>query len=411
MQQKPELLAPAGNLEKLKIAVLYGADAVYIGGEEFSLRTAADNFTLAEIREGVEFAHRRDAKVYLALNVFLRNDDIERVREYLQEVCRTGIDAVIVSDMGMFMLVREVSPAMEIHVSTQANTTNYIAAQTWYKMGAKRVVLARELSIEEIKELSGKVSVGLELEMFVHGAMCVSYSGRCLLSNYMINRDSNKGNCAQPCRWKYNLVEEKRPGEYMPVYENDRGTFIFNSKDLCLIRHLPEILNAGVTSLKIEGRVKSEYYVATVVKAYREALDAYMSDPANYRYDPRLYEELCKVSHRDYWEGFYFGRSENDGQIYGSSSYIREYDIVGIVTGYDEQTGITFVEQRNRFFRDDEVEIISPLVPGYTTHTVDFLQDENGFDINAAPHAAMKLKMNFGRRVATNSIIRKKAEK
>ena len=411
MIQKPELLAPAGNLEKLKIAVLYGADAVYIGGEAFSLRTAADNFSLADIREGVSFAHRMDAKVYLALNVFLRNGDIENVKQYLAEVCRTGIDAVIVSDLGMFMLVREIAPTMEIHVSTQANTTNYISAQTWYKMGAKRVVLARELSIEEISEVSKKVPVGLELEMFVHGAMCVSYSGRCLLSNYMINRDSNKGNCAQPCRWKYNLVEEKRPGEYMPVYENDRGTFIFNSKDLCLIRHIPEILAAGVTSLKIEGRVKSEYYVASVVKAYREALDSYISSPEHYRYDPRLYEELCKVSHRDYWEGFYFGKSETDGQIYGTSSYIREYDIVGIVTSYDEMTGITCVEQRNRFFRGDEVEIISPLVPGYTTHTVEFLQDENGFDINSAPHAAMKLKMNFGRRVAVNSIIRKKSGK
>ncbi len=411
IMHKVELLAPAGSLEKLKIAVMYGADAVYVGGEEFSLREAAENFTLDELREGVSFAHKYGAKVYVTVNIIAHNSDIDEIKKYVGELSKIDIDGVIVADMGVFMLIREIAPHIDIHVSTQANSLNYVTAQTWYKMGAKRVVLARELTIEEVREIRDKTPVGLELEMFVQGAMCMSYSGRCLLSNYMADRDSNKGACAQPCRWKYNLVEELRPGEYMPVYENERGTFIFNSKDLCLIRHIPEIVDAGVVSLKIEGRVKSEYYVASVVKAYREALDAYYQDPENYSLDPKLYDELKKVSHREYWEGFCFGQPSIVGQVFGSSSYIREYDIVGIVKGYEEETGITIVEQRNRFFVGDEVEIISPLVPGFTTHTVDFLQDEKGFDITNAPHAAMTVRMNFGRKVAVNSLIRKVRER
>lgn len=405
--EKVELLAPAGSLEKLKIAVLYGADAVYIGGEKFSLRTAAENFSRQEMEEGIRFAHKYGVKVYAALNVIPHNDMLEKLTEYAAYLAGTDIDGVIVADLGAFAVIRETAPSLEVHVSTQANTVNSASACAWYKMGAKRVVLARELSMNEVSEIRDKTPVGLELEMFVHGAMCVSYSGRCLLSNYMIQRDSNMGNCAQPCRWKYNLVEEKRPGEYMPVYENENGTFIFNSKDLCLIKRLPEIIKSGVSSLKIEGRVKSEYYVASVVKVYREAIDEYYADPENFEFKQEWYDELCKVSHREYWEGFYFGGRGREGQIYGSSSYIREYDIIGIVRSFDEQTGIAEVSQRNRFFRGDKIEVIQPLIPGYFEYTVDFLQDEKGIDINSAPHADMKLKMNFGRHVAVNSIIRK----
>jgi len=406
--EKVELLAPAGSLEKLKIAVQYGADAVYVGGEEFSLREAAENFSMQELTEGIAYAHKYGVKVYAALNIIPHNDDLNQMRDYAAQISKTRADGVIVADIGAFAVIKECAPNLEIHVSTQANTLNYASACMWYKMGAKRVVIARELSIDEIKEIRKKTPLGLEIETFVHGAMCMSYSGRCLLSNYMTGRDSNKGNCAQPCRWNYNLVEEKRPGEYYPVYENENGTFIFNSKDLCLIPYIPQLIQAGVTSLKIEGRVKSEYYVASVVKAYREAIDEYYRDPENYEFNPEWYQELEKVSHREYWSGFYFGKSENDGQIYGTSSYIREYDIVGLVTGYDENTGIATVVQRNRFFKGDEVELIQPLIPGYSAHIVDFLQDEKGFDIESAPHAEMILKMKFGKKVLINSMIRKK---
>ena len=405
--ERVELLAPAGNLEKLKIAVLYGADAVYVGGEEFSLREAADNFSMEQLEEGIAFAHKYGVKVYVAVNVIPHNADLQKMREMVLKIADTQADAVIVADLGAFAMIRECAPTLDVHVSTQANTLNYASACLWYKMGARRVVLARELSLDEVKEIREKTPIGLELEMFVHGAMCVSYSGRCLLSNYMIGRDSNQGNCAQPCRWKYHLVEEKRPGQYMPVYENEHGTFIFNSKDLCLIRRLPELIGAGVASLKIEGRVKSEYYVASVVKAYREAIDEYYRDPENYAFDPSLLGELQKVSHRDYWEGFYGGVAQ-EGQIYGTSSYIRDYDIIGIVTGYDDADGTATVIQRNRFFRGDEVELIQPLIPGFSTHTVDFLQDGEGNDLSSAPHAEMILRMKFGKRVSVYSMLRKK---
>ncbi len=401
---KIELLAPAGNLEKLKIAVLYGADAVYLGGEAFSLREAADNFSMEELREGIKFAHDRGAKVHIAMNIIPHNYDLTEMERFIKEVAQTDIDAVIVADLGAFAMMKKIAPNLPLHVSTQANTLNYESAKVWHAMGAERVVLARELSMAEIREIREKTPENLELEIFVHGAMCVSYSGRCLLSNYMIDRDSNKGACAQPCRWKYNLVEEKRPGEYMPVVENENGTFIFNSKDLCLIKRLPEIIEAGVASLKIEGRVKSEFYVASVVKAYREAIDCYYSDPKSF--DPaKIYEELCKVSHRDYWEGFYFGRSENDGQIYGTSSYIRDYDIVGFVTGSDGE--FTLVTQRNKFSAGDEIEIIQPGKKDFLKFTVKEMFDEKGERVESAPHAEMKLKINFGEKICENSMIRK----
>lgn len=402
---KIELLAPAGNLEKLKTAVLYGADAVYLGGECFSLRTAADNFNDAQLKEGIEFAHNSGVKVHVAMNIIPHNRDLEKMKDFIAKLKDFDVDAIITADMGAFSLIKSIAPEIEVHISTQANNVNYASANMWYKLGASRVVLARELSIDEIKEIRAKTDENLELEMFVHGAMCMSYSGRCLLSNYMTGRDSNYGDCAQPCRWNYHLVEEKRPGEYMPVEETERGTFIFNSKDLCLIEHIPEIIESGVSSIKIEGRVKSEYYVATVVKAYREAIDEYYKDQKNYVFDAEHKKELCKVSHRDYWEGFYFGRSMNDGQVYGSSSYIRDYDIVGFVTGSDGD--ITLVEQRNKFGIGDTVEIIQPGIKGCKVCKVEFLQDEYGKDISIAPHAAMKLRMKFGENIKPQSMIRK----
>lgn len=381
--KKPELLAPAGNLEKLKKAFIYGADAVYIGGEEFSLRVAADNFSVNDIYEGVEFAHRRGGKVYLTANVVPHNRDIDDYARYLTEVRDTGIDAVILSDLGMFAVTRELAPDLDIHVSTQANNVNYRSAAQWYTMGAKRVILAREMSLAEIREIRERTQPSLELEAFVHGAMCISYSGRCLLSNYMAGRDSNQGNCAHPCRWKYYLMEENRPGEYMPVYENERGTFIYNSKDLCMIEHVPELIGAGLTSFKIEGRVKSEFYVATVVGAYRRAIDACFADPAHYQTDPAWMEELKKVSHRGYTTGFYFGRPGAEEQNYASSAYIREYDMIGVVIDYNEKTGMAKIVQKNRFFVGDTVEFLRPVGKFYT-QKIREMTDENGVSLTVA---------------------------
>ena len=381
--KKPELLAPAGNLEKLKKAFTYGADAVYIGGEEFSLRVAADNFSVNDIYEGVEFAHRRGGKVYLTANVVPHNRDIDDYARYLTEVKDTGIDAVILSDLGMFAVTRELAPDLDIHVSTQANNVNYRSAAQWYTMGAKRVILAREMSLAEIREIRERTQPNLELEAFVHGAMCISYSGRCLLSNYMAGRDSNQGNCAHPCRWKYYLMEENRPGEYMPVYENERGTFIYNSKDLCMIEHVPELIGAGLTSFKIEGRVKSEFYVATVVGAYRRAIDACFADPAHYQADPAWMEELKKVSHRGYTTGFYFGRPGAAEQNYASSAYIREYDMIGVVIDYNEKTGMAKIVQKNRFFVGDTVEFLRPVGKFYT-QKIREMTDENGVSLTVA---------------------------
>lgn len=380
---RPELLAPAGNLDKLKMAFTYGADAVYIGGESFSLRVAADNFTLDEIREGVEFAHARGKKVYLTANIIPHNKDLEEYKEYLPKVKETGIDAVILSDLGMFSITRELAPELEIHVSTQANNVNYESANMWHRLGAKRVILAREMSLKEIGEIRRQVSPQLELEAFVHGAMCISYSGRCLLSNYLAGRDSNQGNCAHPCRWKYHLMEETRPGEYMPVFENERGTFIYNSKDLCMIAHIDDLIRSGLTSFKIEGRVKSEYYVATVIGAYRRAIDAFMENPDTYTFDPSLLEELKKVSHRDYTTGFYYGRPDGKQQHYENSSYIRTYDMVGIVTHYDPETKLARVTQKNRFFTGSQVEFLLP-TGKFFTQTIDFMTDENGTPITVA---------------------------
>lgn len=396
MKNKPELLAPAGSLSKLKIAITYGADAVYVGGEEFSLRTAAENFSVEDLKEGVRFAHERGKKVYLTANIIPHNEDIDEYTEFLKEYLTAGFDAVIVSDLGMFQLTREIAPELEIHISTQANNVNYKSAETWYKMGAKRVILAREMSLEEIAEIRRRTPEGLEVEAFVHGAMCISYSGRCLLSNYMTNRDSNQGACSHPCRWKYNLVEETRPGEYMPVFENERGTFIYNSKDLCMVEHIDKLAECGLDSFKIEGRVKTEYYLATVVKAYREAIDSYFRDPQNFKPNPMWLEELKKVSHRDYTTGFFFGKPDGNEQNYETSSYIRNYELLGIVDSYDEKTGLVSVIQKNRFFKGSEVEFLRPN-GDFIKFKIEYMENADGEEMEIAnrPQSVAKIKTDF----------------
>ncbi len=396
MIKKPELLAPAGSLSKLKIAFAYGADAVYVGGEEFSLRVAAENFSVEELKEGVEFAHSLGKKVYLTANIIPHNSDIDEYEAFLKEYLKAGFDAVIISDMGMFQLTREIAPDLEIHVSTQANNVNYKSVEAWYKMGAKRVILAREMSFDEVKEIRTRVGDEPELEAFIHGAMCISYSGRCLLSNYMTNRDSNLGAWSHPCRWKYYLAEETRPGEYMPVFENERGTFIYNSKDLCMIEHIDKLIESGLDSFKIEGRVKTEYYLATVVKAYRDAIDSYFEDPDNFKCNNMWLEELKKVSHRDYTTGFFFGKPDGNEQNYLTSSYIRNYELLGIVKDYDAQKGMVTVIQKNRFFKGSEVEFLRPK-GDFVKINIEYMENEEGEELEVAnrPQDIARIKIDI----------------
>lgn len=361
--KKIELLAPAGDLEKLKTAIIYGADAVYIGGEKFGLRAASKNFTDEQMKEGIEFAHSRNKKVYVTCNIIPHNMDFNGVEEYFKSLEDLGVDAIIVADPAFMSIAKTVVPNMELHLSTQANTTNYITADFWHKQGIQRIVSARELSMKEIKQIKEKCPT-LEVEMFVHGAMCISYSGRCLMSNFMTNRDANKGACAQPCRWNYSLVEEKRPNEYFPVEQDERGTYFFNSKDLCLIEHTKEIIEAGVDSMKIEGRIKTAYYVAVVVRAYRMAIDSYYENPDNWTFKQEWMDELKKASYRDFTTAFFDGTNDTtNSQNYGSSSYIRTYDIIGNVISYDDDKKLCKVQQKNRFFVNDEIEIIGPNFP------------------------------------------------
>lgn len=392
---KVELLAPAGNLEKLKMAILYGADAVYLAGKRFGLRTASDNFTLEELKEGVEFAHSRNKKVYLTMNIIPHNDDFTGVEDFIKSAAEAGIDAVIVSDPGMFRIVKKTCPDLDIHISTQANITNVHSANFWHEMGASRIVLARELSLKEIRQIRDGVSKDLELEAFVHGAMCMSYSGRCLISSFLTGRSANKGDCAQPCRWKYHLVEEKRPGEYFPIEEDSRGTFIFNSKDLCMIQHIPELLACGISSFKIEGRVKSSFYVATVVKAYREAIDAYYESLDNnkpYKFDEKWLAEIGKVSNRDFTTGFFFHKPNEEDHNFGTSSYIRKYEFVGIVMDYDEKNGHNIIEQRNKFSVGDRIEVLPPEGPFFEVD-IDKMLDGEGNNIDSAPHPQMTVRL------------------
>ena len=404
--QKPELLAPAGDLEKLKMAIIYGADAVYLGGEQFGLRKASKNFTIDEIKEGIEFAHSRRKKIYITMNIVPHNEDLEGLEDYSTELYELNVDGVIVSDPGVFSVINRTVPNLPIHLSTQASVTNYETIMFWYNLGISRIVLARELSFKEIKEITSKVPKDLEIETFVHGAMCISYSGRCLLSNYMIGRDANMGDCAHACRWKYNLVEEKRPGEYFPIFEDEEGTFIFNSKDLAMIEYIPELINSGIKSFKIEGRVKSSYYVATVIRSYRMAIDEYFKDPKNYNFNEKWVNEIKKASHRDFTTGFYFNKPTEEDQVYTSSSYIRKYDYVGLVLDYDEANKIATIEQRNRMFVGDKIEIFGPN-KDYFTQTIETMWDEEGKEIEVAPHPQQIIKMKMDKLVESWDIIRK----
>lgn len=406
---KIELLAPAGDLQKLKFAITYGADAVYIGGQIFGLRASAKNFSLEDMKVGVEFAHERGKRVYLVLNIIPHNKDLHLLEEYLTSVRDIGLDAVILSDPGTFLFVKEHLPEMEIHLSTQANNTNFMSARFWHQQGIKRVILARELSFDEMAEMVENSPEDLEYEAFIHGAMCISYSGRCLLSNYMADRDANRGACSHPCRWKYFLVEQTRPNEYYPVVEDDDGTFFFNSKDLCMIEHVPELINSGLSSLKIEGRMKSVYYVANIVRAYREAIDLYYKDPENFEYNPQWLADIKKASHREFTSGFYVKKPDKNDQLYASSSYVREFDFTGIILDYDEETKLATIEQRNRLFVGDEVEVMGP---DYFEHKFKIMEmyDNNMKPIDVAPHAQQIIKIKIDAPVKEYFIIRKERE-
>jgi len=402
--KKVELLAPAGNLEKLKTAILYGADAVYVGGKAYGLRAAAGNLDFGEMKEGLEFARLHKAKVYVTVNIFTHNEDLTGLPAYLRQLESIGVDGVIISDPGVWMIAQEINVNLDFHLSTQANTTNWASAKFWEEQGIKRIVLARELSLEEIREIRSRVKA--ELEIFVHGAMCISYSGRCLLSNYMAGRDANRGECAQPCRWNYALMEEKRPGEYYPVDEDERGSYVFNSRDLCLLPYLPFLIETGIDSFKIEGRMKSIHYVATVVQAYRKAIDAYYQDPQKYVFDPAWMEEITKVSHRDYTTGFLFGKPGFEEHNYGSSSYLRSCDFVGLVLEYDPQTCWATVEQRNNFKTGEELEFTGPHTPLFSQRLVK-MTDEEGQPVDTAPHPRQIIRLPVVQPVKPWDLIRR----
>ena len=407
--KKMELLAPAGDLDKLKIAIDYGADAVYFGGEAFGLRAGAGNFTKEEIREGAKYAHERGKKIYMTVTIFAHNEDIRLLPDFLRGIADLEIDAFLVSDPGVIAVFREILPDAVLHLSTQANTTNYMTAKFWYDMGISRIVAAREMSFEELREFRREIPEDMEIEAFVHGAMCISYSGRCLMSNFMTVRDANRGACAHPCRWNYSLMEEKRPGEYFPVEEDQRGTYVFNSKDLCMIGHIPEMVEAGIASAKIEGRMKTIFYAATVVRVYREAIDRYYADPASYRFRPEWLEELSKVSNRHFTTGFFLGRPDESAQNYESSAYIRKYDFIGIVRSYDGETGSALIEQRNHFRVGDEIEIFGPGSASFFTQTVEELFDaESGKPVEVAPHAQQMLRMKVRFPVGASYMLRRK---
>ncbi len=407
---KPELLIPAGSLENLIIAVEYGADAVYVGGEEFGLRAKAKNFSNEDMLKGVEYAHERGVKVYVTVNIIAHNDDLENVLEYFEFLKELKPDGIIVADPGILDIARAIIPEIEIHLSTQANNTNYASLNFWHKQGVKRVVVARELSLNEISTIRLRTPKDLELEAFVHGAMCISYSGRCLLSNYMNEKDANKGECTHPCRWTYHLVEETRPGEYMPVIEDERGTYIFNSKDLCMIEHIDELVRVGISSLKIEGRMKTQLYVATVTRTYREAIDDFFKDPALYERKLQHYNsEIRKCSHRKFTTGFYFGKPSEEEQIYDSNTYIRSYTYVAKVIDYIEEEKMAIIEQRNKFVVGDELEVMK------TNGENLIIKPEKIFDMDnnpqtEAPHPKQLLKLPVSEYLEKNLIIRKKED-
>ena len=408
---KPELLAPAGNMEKGKMALLYGADAIYLGGKMFGLRAFANNFDLPEIAEIAAYAHSLGKKVYVTVNIFAHNEDIAKLPDYLLELEKAKVDALLISDLGVWQTARQVVPNMALHVSTQANTTNFAAVQAWQQLGAERVVLARELSLQEIADISAKTEV--ELETFVHGAMCISYSGRCLLSSYLTGRDGNRGACTQACRWEYNMYklgEQKRPGEYFDLEEDEHGTYVMNSKDLCLIEYLPELMDAGVCSLKIEGRMKSVHYVATVVSVYRKAIDACWADREHYSVPKEWITELNKVSHRQYTTGFAVAKPDQNAQVYTSSKYEQTHDFVGIVLSYDADKKRAYFEQRNNVKAGEPLELLMPngeLMPYVLTE----MQDEDGIAIECAPHAQQHFSAHSDVVLLPFSLLRRKVVK
>ena len=409
MRKKPELMIPASSLEVLKIAVMFGADAVYIGGEAFGLRAKAKNFTMEEMKEGIEFAHAHDVKVYVTANILAHNSDLDGVRAYFEELKVLKPDALIIADPAIFMIAKEVCPEIERHVSTQANNTNYGTYLFWHQLGAQRVVTARELSLAEIKEIRANIPDELEIETFIHGAMCISYSGRCLLSNYFVGRDANQGACTHPCRWKYAVVEEKRPGEYFPVYENERGTYIFNSKDLCMIEHIPDMVDAGIDSFKIEGRMKTALYVATVARTYRKAIDDYFESPEKYQENmPWYLDQISNCTYRQFTTGFFYGKPSEEAQIYDSNTYLREYTYLGIV-GDQNEDGLYQIEQRNKFSVGEEIEVMKPNGDNIVV-TVKAIRDEKGVEMESAPHPQQVLFIDLGQPLEKYDILRRKED-
>lgn len=405
-ERKVELLVPAGSLEVLKVAVDYGADAVYIGGQAYGLRAKADNFSIEEMKKAVKYAHAKNAKVYVTANIFAHNYDIEGMKAYFEQLKDTGVDAVLVSDPGILMLAKETMPDMELHISTQANNTNYLTYNFWYNMGAKRVVTARELSLVEIKQIREHIPEDMEIESFMHGAMCISYSGRCLLSSYFTGRDANRGACTHPCRWKYHIVEETRPGEYMPVNEDDRGTYIFNSKDLCMIEHIPEMIDAGIDSFKIEGRMKTALYVATVARTYRKAIDDYMESPELYRSNMEYYKsEIAKCTYRQFTTGFYFGKTDQDSQIYDNNTYIKNCTYIGNVQEVTED-GLVAFEQKNKFSVGEEIECMN-FDGTNTVCRVEEIYNDRMEPMKSAPHPKMQLYVKLDRPVSAGMILRR----
>lgn len=404
--KKPELLIPASCLEVLKTAVNFGADAVYIGGEVFSLRAKSKNFSLRDMEEGIAYAHERGVRVFVTANILAHNRDLDDFEKYLYELKALKPDALIISDPGIFSMARKICPEIEIHISTQANNTNYGTFNFWHQLGAKRVVTARELSLEEIRQIREHIPEDLEIETFVHGAMCISYSGRCLLSSFLAGRDANQGACTHPCRWKYALMEETRPGEYFPVFENERGTYILNSKDLCMIEHIPDLIDAGIDSFKIEGRMKTALYVADVTRTYRQAIDDYMESPSLYEKHLDHYRsEISKCTYRLFTTGFFYGKPDENSQIYNSNTYIKEYTYLGIV-GERNSRGFYGLEQRNKFSVGETIEVMRPDGKDLTV-TVRAMTDDSGNPIESCPHPKQKIYIDLGTELSQGDLLRR----
>lgn len=405
--KKPELLIPSSNLEVLKTAITYGADAVYIGGEMYGLRAKAKNFSLDDMREGIAFAHNHGKKVFVTANITAHNEDLAGVTQYFQELKEIKPDAIIISDPGVFEIAKEIVPEIDLHVSTQANNVNYGTYRFWHRMGATRVVSARELSLDEIKGIRENIPDELEIETFVHGAMCIAYSGRCLLSNYFTGRDANRGACTHACRWKYHITESTRPGEYLPIEENERGTYIFNSKDLCMIEYIPELIHAGIDSFKIEGRMKTALYVASVTRTYRKAIDDYFESPSLYQQNiPWYKEEIAKCTYRQFTTGFFFDKPKEDAQIYDNNTYIKEYTYLGLVNGKND-AGLYELEQRNKFFVGETIEVMKPDGRNLSV-TVKKITDETGNEMESCPHPQQKIFVDLGTELENYDLLRRK---